>query len=467
MRSSSLLRRAMSSNTNPRITAFATKCLESIEKDSPNPLPLAAPRILALRRPEGTIGAVIGYLPFAESEEAMNQMVDILSTIGVSADKGDEALVKALQDKLPERRAAAALALCRGKATKNKDDVRKLLRDKDHVVQLRAAQGLSLLGDKKSIPALIALLKDLPLELCWELEDYLSRVAGDKAPTEIVTADANSRTKAIEAWAKWWTENSKIDLAKLDLDTREMGFYVVVENWSPLKGKGRILEVDGSGKIRWEIGDLMWPYEAQVLRGGRVLIVEQQNRVTERDLKGKIVGMDRYFPSVFHVERLRNGETFVACRNQLQMLDAKGTNKFTHNYTFNTILAAKRFRDGSMAYVAYSGQYVKLDRTGKQIKTFTLPWSTSGYSVNGADILPGDRVIVSVSNFNKVMEFTPDGKVVWEASATYPSIPYRLRNGNTVVAVNSNQGFVELDRKGKVVKEFKNLSYRPYRVTKR
>jgi HEAT repeat protein len=467
-RASSLLRRAINANTNPRITAFASKCLEAIEKDNPSPFPLAAPRILALRRPAGTVAALIGYLPFSESEELVNQIIDVLGTIGVTAGKGDEVLVKALTDKLPERRAAAGLALCQGKAALNRDDIRKLLRDKDTIVQLRAAQGLAEMGDRKSVPALIALLKDLPLDQCWEVEDYLGQVAGDKAPTEIVTADANSRTKAIEAWAKWWTENSKtVDLAKIDRASREMGYYLICENWSPFKPRGRVLEVDSTGKIRWEIEDLQYPYDAQILRGGRILIVEQQNRVTERDMKGKIVGLDRFIPNVFHVERLRDGSTFIACRNQLQIIDARGNAKFTHAYNMNTILAARHFRDGSMAYVSYSGHYVKLDRAGKQIKTFTLPWANNGYNLNGGEILPGDRVLASVMNLNKVMEFNADGKVVWEASVTFPSVPHRTRSGNTIVSSNSNQGMVELDRRGKVIKEWTNLSYRPYRVIKR
>src|SRR5205807_1713097 len=170
-------------------------------------------------------------------------------------------------------------------------------------------------------------------------------------------------------------------LARLDLSNRELGFYLIVENWSPARGKGRVLEVDGSGKVRWEIGDLQWPYDAQMLRGGNVLVVEQQNRVTERDRKGKIVGLDRFFPNVFYVERLRDGTTFIACRNQLQIVDAKGTAKLTHNYSLNSIIAARTYRDGSMAYISYSGHFVKLDRTGKQIRTFQLPWSN--FSING------------------------------------------------------------------------------------
>jgi HEAT repeat protein len=463
-KASSLLRRAVHEN-HARIGPFAAKCLDAIEKDSPDPLPAAASRLLALRKPEGTTEALLAYLPFAESEEATHQLIDIITTVAFAGGKADEALVKALKDPLAARRAGAATILGRGRAVEHTAAMRELLSDKDQTVRLRAAQALVALGEKAAIPTLIALLKDLPLDAVWEVEDYLSKVAGDKTPSEVVTADAASRGKAVDAWTKWWNDNGKaVDLARLDLNTRELGFYLVVENWNPVRGRGRVMEVDGTGKVRWELGDLMWPNDAQVLPGGNVLVIEQQNRVTERTRANKIV-WDKYFPSVFHAERLRDGSTFLAQRNQLQIIDKDGKNIFNHFYNMNSIAAARRFRDGSIAYVSYSGHYVRLDRTGKQVKTMNLNWWN--FSINGAEVLTGDRVVVSVGNFNKVVEHDGDGKVVWECPVTYPLIPYRLSNGHTIVASNSNTAITEIDRRGKIVKEWKGFSFKPYRVTRR
>ena len=128
-------------------------------------------------------------------------------------------------------------------------------------------------------------------------------------------------------------------------------------------------------------------------------------------------------------------------------------------------MAAKHFRDGSIAYVSYSGQYVRLDRTGKQIKTLNLNWWN--FSINGAEVLSGDRVVVSVGNFNKVMEYNGEGKLVWECPVTYPSVPFRLSNGHTILSSSSNTVITEIDRKGKIVKEWKGFTYKPYRVMKR
>src|SRR5262249_4877603 len=185
-KASSLLRQAVHQN-HPRISPFAARCLEAIEKDTPNPLPAAAPRLLALRRPEGTVEALLGYLPCCESEDVATQLIDVLATVGAPGGKASEALTRALEDRIAARRAAAAVALCKARATGQLANIGKLLEDPDTSVRLRAAQGLAALGQKPAVPVLIALLADLPLEQVWEVEDYLSQVAGDKTPSQFVT----------------------------------------------------------------------------------------------------------------------------------------------------------------------------------------------------------------------------------------------------------------------------------------
>src|SRR5262249_2613956 len=113
----------------------------------------------------------------------------------------------------------------------------------------------------------------------------------------------------------------------------------------------------------------------------------------------------------------------------------------------------------------YSGHFVKLDKNGKEIKTYNLNlWNVS---MNGACILANDNVIFCYSN-NIVKEFKPDGKTVWEATGIqYPSMPYKLSNGHTLVTANSPQSIVEIDNRGKVVKTTNPKDVRPYKVTKR
>jgi hypothetical protein len=129
-------------------------------------------------------------------------------------------------------------------------------------------------------------------------------------------------------------------------------------------------------------------------------------------------------------------------------------------------LPARRFRDGTTALLSYTGQYIKLDRAGKQVKTIQFP--LFGMSLGGADVLPGDRVVVSISGSpGKVVEYNASARAVWECPLTYPGIPYRLSNGHTVVGSPSTRQITEIDARGKIVAELKGLTYQPYRVTKR
>lgn len=458
--------RRLAQQGDPRLTPLVLRCLDGIEKDSAPPLPTAAARLLALRRPEGTVETLLGYLPFCESEDLNDQILDILSRVAIVEGKVHPALVKALEDPAPQRRSGAALVLTRLRDRENLPALRALLRDPDRSVAFGVAKALLSMGDRAAVPVLIGLLRELPLELAWDAEELLIRLAGEKSPGEILTVEATSRAKVVEAWNRWWADNEKtVDLSRLDNSRGEQGLLLVVENWNPALGRGRVLELDSLGKIRWEMTGLQWPNTAQLVRGGNVLVIEQQNRLSERDRTGKVVGLDRTIPNVFHAERLRDGSTFVAARNQILILDRTGKETFTYNFTVNPILAVRRFNDGSFAFVTYSGLYNRLDSKGKLLRTCNLNWFNR--SPSGAEILPGDRVILSDQNGNRVQEFDADGRIVWDTPVMTPLAPTISPSGHVLVPANNQQSIVEIDRKGKIVKEYKGLSYRPFRVQRR
>src|SRR5262249_27943402 len=151
-----------------------------------------------------------------------------------------------------------------------------LLKDQDARVKLATGQGLVEMGNKSGIPTLITLLNDLPLEQAWDLEEYLGRLAGDKTPSTALAADKTSREKGVTAWQTWWKDNGKeLELAKVDMKGPP-ALFVITENYNPTKvgGRGRVLLVDNNGKIRREIGDLYYPYDAQLLRNGNILVCE-------------------------------------------------------------------------------------------------------------------------------------------------------------------------------------------------
>ena len=139
------------------------------------------------------------------------------------------------------------------------------------------------------MPVLIALLNDLPLDQVWEVEDLLIHLAGDKAPSERAGSDAASRAASVAAWTTWWgKQENTVDLSRLATASRDRGLLLVIEQQGP-KGQGRVLELSPAGKVRWQVEGLMWPWDAQVCPNGHIFVVEQQNRVSERDRQGKII----------------------------------------------------------------------------------------------------------------------------------------------------------------------------------
>ena len=118
-----------------------------------------------------------------------------------------------------------------------------------------------------------------------------------------------------------------------------------------------------------------------------------------------------------------------------------------------------------MAFLTQQGQYVRLDATGKQVKSFQVPFHWQN-GVQGADILPGDRVVVSLG-IGKVAEYADGGKLVWETNVTSPSHPHRLPNGHTLVNQSNSSVLLELNRAGKIVSEKKDLECHPFRVHRR
>ena len=466
-----LLRQA-TTNSNPRIGPFALKCLQLIEKDSPNPLPAAAGRMLALRAPDGAVETLLAYLPYADNDASEQQLRDLLSSLAVHDAKAVPALVHALDDRIGVRRGAAAVALCQRGAGDNLPAIKKLFKDADADVRLRTAlAALTLVRDKDAVPVLIGLLADLPADQVWEAEDMLACLAGDKGPSVSAAGDAAERKQAVEAWTRWWTDNNAtFDLAKLDFNKKhELGYVLVVENQSFVAGKGgRVVEFNAAGRQRWEIDNLVGPMDAQVVGGNRVVLIDNNGmRVCERQMRGaKKIIWEANVPQAFRVQRLPNGNTFVACHNSLVELDGNG--KEVHNLPLPAewLFDAVRLDNGQTARFNNQGSYTRLDASGKEVKSLHVPFNF-GLGMNAAEVLPNDHVIISSWGTGKVYEYDAEGKTVLEANVPQATGFFRLSNGHTLVACQNQGQIVELDQTGKAVPGMKDLKCHPFRASRR
>jgi hypothetical protein len=424
----------------------AEECLRHIDdRDSRIGTPMAAARLVALRKPASAAEVLLAFLPCVENESVIEEVQTALAAVAVRDGQPEKAVVDALSDKLPTRRAAAAVALCRSGSPQIRVEVRKLLQDADLTVRLRTAVALANAKEKEAIPILIDLLGQLPPSQCWPAEDLLLHLAGEEAPSRSLSGDTAARRQYREAWAVWWRDRgAKVDLAKLEGRKRLLGYTLIVQLEA-----GRILELDTEKKVRFQVDGLLLPLDAQMLPGERLLVAEHNgNRVTERNTHGTVL-WEKKVDAPLVAQRLPNGNTFIATQSDLMEVDRAGKEIFRYPWLLNdTIMKAVKLPSGEMVCATASGRCVRLDAAGKELRSFPAGVRTYGGRL---DVLPGGRVLVPEMNNNRVVEYDSEGKVLWQVPHFQPVAAVRLSNGNTLLTSMRQNSAVEVDRTGREV----------------
>ncbi|HEY1858802.1 MAG TPA: HEAT repeat domain-containing protein [Gemmataceae bacterium] len=459
------LLRQNSGSDNPEIAHRIKKCLQNIGGEKSAALSAVTARLVAIHKPEAAAEALLGYLPFSE-DEAINQEVRAsLSVVTYRNGKADPAVLKALADKTPIRRAAAAESLCAAGGDEHKEAIRKLFTDEDVNVRLRAEMSLASAKDKEAIPPLIALLGDAPQEVGNQAEEFLRELAGEGAPNVFLDNTDGGKKKCRDAWDGWWKKNSdKVVLGRNAAIPHQLGYTLLI-CINPNTGMGELVELGTDHKPRWTIPNLQYPMGCQVVGNNKVLITEHNGmRVTERDFKGAVTWEKKCGAQPVSVQRLSNGNTFIATRAQMLEVDRTGKEVFTYNRPNQDICEGKKLRNGQYGFVSQNGEYVRVDSAGKQLKSSRVS-SLQWYGC-GIEILPNDHVLYPMYGQNKVVEYDGDGKIVWEAQMQLPTSAIRLPNGNTLIASQQSQKVVEVNKAGKVVNEYKGSQF-PIRATRR
>jgi hypothetical protein len=450
------LREAEKDKENFEVSRRAEKCRVLIEGEGGANVSAAAARMLAKKKPAGAAELLMKYLPFGEDDTVKEEIRNTLVVVGVQGDKPDPVVVKALEDKNEEKRAASAEVLCRAGIKAQFAAVRKLLKDKAAIVRLRAAMGLVPHKEKTAVPTLIEVLKeDLSSTDAGEAEDLLYRLAGEDAPSVDRGEDAETRKKCSEEWGAWWKKHgAKVDLAKLSKTPDILGYTLICQIdrfWKGGRQNGKVYEVDKDKKVRWTIDNLNYPVDAQVLPNKKILICEYQGRqVTIRDRKGKVEWTKALNGWPLAAERLRNGNVFIVMQNHLLEVNKKGDMVWEYQRPNYDIARAKKLRNGDVAFITSAGRYTRINKDKKELKGFNIGGWFNVFG--GLEVLPNGRVLVANNQWSKVTEYSPDGKVIWEAkNIQWPSSAFRLPNGQTVVSSQNSNKIIVLDRKGKEV----------------
>jgi hypothetical protein len=359
-------------------------------------------------------------------------------------------LLAALGDRSEARRAAAATALCQVPALPHRAAVRQLLDDPAPPVRLAVALALAETGDRSAVPKLIDLLPELPGESAALIDDYLGHLAADQAPDLPSGDEPEKRRQRRDAWRQWWQERGPRvplrDRRDLPPTNRYLGHTLLIHLQT-----NEIVELGADGNERWRIGGLLGPLDAISVGHDRVLIAEHNaQRVSERTSKGKVVWQKQVGAAPVNVQRLPSGNTFIVCRNLLVEVDRQGREVFKHQRPANDIMSAARLRDGRIACVSARGTCFQLDADGKEVKSYSIV-NVSGHA---NEVLPHGGVIAVVMWQHKVIEYGPDGRVLWEAAVVQPASAHRLPNGHTLVASQQQpHRLIELDRTGRTVRE--------------
>ncbi len=190
-----------------RPAALARKCVTVIETDG-GVLTSTAARVLAHRRASSACRVLLDYLPHAENDRVLQDIVESLRAVAHDANgTADASVVSALADLHPLRRATAIVLLAEGDLARHRDAIRKLLLDPAPSVRLRAAQVLAPADDPQAVATLITLLGEVgDAEARLPIEEFLTDLAGALGPQVKIGKDGLTPIQAREAWLRWWRD---------------------------------------------------------------------------------------------------------------------------------------------------------------------------------------------------------------------------------------------------------------------
>ena len=204
-------------------TDAARRCLQAIESDG-GTLTSAAVRLLTQRQTTDAASVLLAYLPHAENDDVLQEIVEGLRTVAHD-EKGKlaPAIVSALDDGHPLRRATSVFVLNDGDVWQYRQALEKLLVDPAPSARLRAAMVLAKVDDPRAVETLITLLPEVgDRESRVAIEEFLSDLAGALAPKVKVGEDEPTLLQARDAWRQWWSETEGLgflnELKKRTLD---------------------------------------------------------------------------------------------------------------------------------------------------------------------------------------------------------------------------------------------------------
>jgi HEAT repeat protein len=199
------LRRAANDLGDRVLAERAKKALGQIEGKAGADLAAAVARLLALKNPDGSVEALLAYLPYADESNVLDAVGTALGQLAYPVGKAHPALLQAMESAVPVQRALAVEALARTDHPETRPQIAKRLTDKAPPVRQRAALALARVEDVNAIPVLVELMGELSKTERVPVDEMLRGLAGETIPKNLPTGDDEKERKALrDAWAGWW-----------------------------------------------------------------------------------------------------------------------------------------------------------------------------------------------------------------------------------------------------------------------
>ncbi len=420
----------------------------------------AAVRLLAVRKPEGGLEALLNFVPTISEEYVLEEARDALVALGGTKGKPAGILLKALADREPSKRAMAAEAVARLSGSEQRAALKEMLKDSHLSTRVRVAIALVELNEKEAIGVLIESMPQVDREQLGRIEEVLYQLAGEKAPKVSLGSTEREREKYNAAWAEWWkVEGPRVTVANLEKRERVLG-HTILCLMEPRAVVGaaattyKVVQLDRSNKPRWQISGLTYLLDARMVGVNKVAILSESGRsLSLRTSAGEVIWQKNLPTIAYGMHTLPNGNTFTFTRSQFLEYDRQGKEVFNKTIAHgapalqNYVYAAAHAPNGDIIYLTRGGDCVRLDATGKELKRFSLGQNITILRQH-IEALPNGNVLIPMYTTNKVVEYDPSGKQVWSATVQRPTSVQRLPNGNTVVVSRLSRQIVELDRQG-------------------
>ncbi len=440
-------------DADPEVARRVRDALEAIEESASPAILGTAIRQLATLNPPGTTQALLDLARTNGDPLVLIRVERGLASLAGTGE-GRQALLAGLVSDTPRVRWLAGTALIPAEAPR----VANLLNDPEHAVRWRVALALARSGAPAGLPAVVNALDLADQASGFELEDWLHEVAGEQGPTPLPwPGDPKGRAVRQQVWRQWLANRPAPAVPK------DRTLTVLLDD-------GIIRMLGPNNQTEWELKEIGFPLDVELMPGGRVLVAEHgANKVTIRSRKNEIL-WEKEVDMPLAAQRTARGTILITNAGGMVEVDGAGAERRHpapgQGDDETTIMKSHMLKTGEIGLVTQQinpggnnivpgAFFERRDADGRTLGRIPVALATSGGRV---DWQANGHVLIPELERNRVVEYDAAGKEVWKTDAEMPVFAMRTPRGTTVYTSRSANGAREVDTTGKTLWSYKTDS---------